>query len=118
MIEYLPILIYIVIVLGLAALILTLTTILGPKKTNALKELPFETGNLPTKGSAREGFPFQYYVVAILFVVFDIEIAFLYPWAVKFKSLGMFGFIEMMVFLTILLAGWYYIIKRGILEWK
>lgn len=118
MIEYIPILLYIVIVSGLAALILTLTTVLGPRKTNPVKELPFETGNIPTPGDAREGFPFHYYLVAILFVVFDIEIAFLYPWAVKFGSLGMFGLVEMLVFLTILFVGWYYIIKRGILEWK
>jgi len=118
LIEYIPILLYMIIVGGLAALILTLTTVLGPKKTNPVKELPFETGNLPTPGDARQGFPFQYYLVAILFVVFDVEIAFLYPWAVKFRQLGMFGLIEMLIFISILFVGWFYIIKRGILEWK
>ena len=118
MTEYIPILLYVIIVGGLAALILTLTTVLGPKKTNPLKELPFETGNFPTAGTAHEGFPFHYYLVAILFVVFDIEIAFLYPWAVKFRELGLFGLVEMLVFLSILFVGWYYIIKRGIIEWK
>ena len=105
MIEYIPILIYMIIVAGLAALILTLTTVLGPKKTNPTKELPFETGSLPTPGNARQGFPFHYYLVAILFVVFDVEIAFLYPWAVKFKELGVFGLVEMLVFLAILFVG-------------
>jgi len=118
MTDYIGILLLIVIGAGLAALILALTTILGAKKTNPDKELPFETGNLPTPGGAHQRFPVHFYLVAILFVVFDVEIAFLYPWAVNFKKLGMFGLVEMFVFLAILLLGWYFVIKRGVLDWK
>lgn len=118
MTSYIGVLLLIVIGGGLAALILFLSTVLGPKSTNPDKELPFETGNLPTPGGARQSFPVHFYLVAILFVVFDVEIAFLYPWAVTFKKFGLFGLVEMFVFLAILLVGWYYIIKRGVLDWK
>ena len=97
---------------------LLLTSLVGPKRTNPVKELPFETGNLPTPGDARERFPVHFFLVAILFVVFDVEIAFLYPWAVKFRELGMFGLIEMLVFIAILGFGWFFVIRRGILDWK
>ena len=116
--NYIGVLLLIVIGAGLTALILALTTILGPKRTNEVKELPFETGNLPTPGGAHQRFPVHFYLVAILFVVFDVEIAFLYPWAVNFKHFGMFGLVEMLVFLAILLVGWYFVIKRGVLDWK
>lgn len=118
MTEYIGVLLLIIIGAGLAALILALSTFLGPKKTNPDKELPFETGNLPTPGGAHQRFPVHFYLVAILFVVFDVEIAFLYPWAVNFKKLGLFGLIEMFVFLAILLVGWFFVIKRGVLNWK
>ena len=118
MADYIPILFLIIIVAGLTAVMLALTTLVGPKRTNPVKELPFETGNLPTPGSAREPFHVHFYLVAILFVVFDVEIAFLYPWAVKFQDLGMFGLVEMFVFLGILMLGWYYTIRRGVLGWQ
>lgn len=118
MTDYIGVLLLIVVGAGLTAVILALTSILGPKKTNPVKELPFETGNLPTPGGAHQRFPVHFYLVAILFVVFDVEIAFLYPWAVNFKKLGLFGLVEMGVFLAILLVGWFFIIKRGVLEWK
>lgn len=118
MIDFLPVLFFMMVVIGLAVVMLLMTTFIGPKKTNPDKELPFETGNLPTPGNAREPFPVHYYLVAILFVVFDVEIAFLYPWAVQFKMLGLFGLIEMLVFLLILFVGWLFIIRRGVLEWK
>ena len=116
--SYIPVLLFLVITAGLAALILFLATVLGPKRTNPVKELPFETGNLPTPGSARAQYPVHFYLVAILFVVFDLEIAFLYPWAVRYKMLGWFGFVEMLIFLAILFVGWVFIIKRGVLGWK
>ncbi len=116
--EYLGILLLIVMAGGLGALILTLTSIIGPKRTNPAKELPFETGNLPTPGGTLQRFPVHFYLVAILFVVFDVEIAFLYPWAVIFKKLGVFGLIEMLVFVAILALGLVFVIKRGVLEWK
>ncbi len=118
MVSFIPVLLLIVIVAGLAAVMLAMTTWLGPKRTNPDKELPFETGNLPTPGGAHERFPIHFYLVAILFVVFDVEIAFLYPWAVQFRQLGMFGLIEMLVFLFILMVGWLYIIRRGVIGWR
>jgi NADH-quinone oxidoreductase subunit A len=117
-IDYFPVLLLMVIVAFMAAALLAITTFIGPKRTNPDKELPFETGNLPTPGNARAQFSVHYYLVAILFVVFDVEVAFLYPWAVQFKQLGLFGLIEMLVFLFILFIGWLFIIRRGVLEWK
>ena len=118
MIDYLPILFLMFFVMVVAAALLALTTLVGPKKSNPDKELPFETGNLPTPGNARAQFPVHYYLIAILFVVFDVEIAFMYPWAVQFNKLGLFGLIEMLVFISILFAGWFFIVRRGVLEWK
>jgi len=118
MANYVPVLFLMVIVSLMTAGILALTTFIGPKRTNPDKELPFETGNLPTPGSARTPFPVHFYLVAILFVVFDVEIAFLYPWAVQFKHLGLFGLVEMVIFLFILFVGWIYIVRRGVLGWK
>jgi NADH-quinone oxidoreductase subunit A len=116
--NYIPVLIFAVVALGLTGVMLAMVIFLGPKRTNPTKELPFETGNLPTPGDARNPFPVHFYLMAILFVVFDIEIAFMYPWAVQFKKLGMFGLIEMLIFAGILMFGWFYIIKRGVLGWK
>ncbi len=118
MIDYIPVLLLMGIVAFMAAALLAITTFIGPKRTNPDKELPFETGNLPTPGTARAPFSVHYYLVAILFVIFDVEVAFLYPWAVQFKQLGLFGLIEMLVFLFILFIGWLFIIRRGVLEWR
>lgn len=116
--NYLSVLYLLVILGGMTVALLALTTFVGPKRTNPDKELPFETGNLPSPGEARDRIPIHYYLVAILFVVFDVEIAFLYPWAVQFKQLGLFGLVEMLVFIIILGFGWFFIIRRGILGWK
>lgn len=118
MTSYVPILFLMILVSVVAVGLLALTTFVGPKRTNPDKELPFETGNLPSPGTARAQFSVHFFLVAILFVVFDVEIAFLYPWAVKFNQLGLFGFVEMLVFLGILFVGWFYIIRRGVLEWN
>ncbi|MDP8240551.1 MAG: NADH-quinone oxidoreductase subunit A [Candidatus Hatepunaea meridiana] len=116
--NYIPVLIFMFVALGLTGLMMAMVIFLGPKRTNPAKEEPFETGNPPTQGDARARFPVHFYLVAILFVVFDIEIAFMYPWAVQFKQLGMLGLVEMFVFVFILMFGWFYIIKRGVLGWK
>jgi NADH-quinone oxidoreductase subunit A len=103
---------------GLLAVVMILaTTYLGPKKPSKIKDEAFECGS-PTSGPARSRFPVKFYVVAILFIIFDIEVAFLYPWAVLFRSLGMLGFIEMLFFVLILLFGLIYAWKRGALEWE
>ncbi len=121
--EFLGVLLLLLIAAGLTVIILLLTVYLGPKRTNPQKELQFETGNPPSPGSARERFPVHFYIIAILFVIFDIEIVFLYPWAIILKDLGKtglitMGLIEMGIFLLILTFGWYYILKREILKWQ
>jgi NADH-quinone oxidoreductase subunit A len=108
-------------VLGLAGLLAfiipQLTTRLGPKSVNDIKSAAFECGNDPI-GSARQRFAVKFYVVALLFIVFDIEAVFLYPWAVNFKALGWFGYTTMVVFAFTLLMGLIYVWKKGALEWE
>ncbi|MFH0999178.1 MAG: NADH-quinone oxidoreductase subunit A [Pseudomonadota bacterium] len=93
------------------------TTLIGPKKRFADKMEPFECGESPIV-SPKLRFSIKFYMIALFFVIFDIEAVFLYPWAVLFRELGMFGFVEMMVFLVILGVGLVYVWKRGALEWE
>ncbi len=115
--AYLPI----VLMLGLGVIAgLVFTNInrwIGPKHPTEEKLSTYESGMEPVK-TARERFSVKYYLVAMLFIIFDIEIVFMYPWAVKFKELGVAGFVEMLVFIAILLVGYLYIIKKGALEWR
>jgi NADH-quinone oxidoreductase subunit A len=115
--AYLPI----VLMLGLGAIAgIVFTNInrwIGPKHPSEEKLSTYESGMEPVK-TARERFSVKFYLVAMLFIVFDIEIVFMYPWAVKFQELGIAGFVEMMVFIAILLVGYLYIIKKGALEWR
>ncbi len=115
--AYLPI----VLMLGLGVIAgIVFTNInrwIGPKRPSEEKLSTYESGMEPVK-TARERFSVKYYLVATLFIVFDIEIVFMYPWAVMFKELGFAGFIEMLVFIAILLVGYLYIIKKGALEWR
>jgi NADH-quinone oxidoreductase subunit A len=89
---------------------------IGPKKPSDEKLSTYESGMEPVK-TARERFSVKFYLVAMLFIVFDIEIVFMYPWAVKFKELGLFGFVEMIVFIVILLVGFLYVWRKGALKW-
>jgi len=91
--------------------------LVGEKKPSAVKLAPYECG-MPPVGTARERLSVKFYIIAMLFILFDIECVFLYPWAVVFKKLGMFGFIEMGVFIAILLVGYIYVWKKGALEWE
>jgi NADH-quinone oxidoreductase subunit A len=88
----------------------------GPKSTNPAKAEPFESGN-PPKGDARIRFSVQFYLVAMLFLIFDLEVVFLYPWAIYFRSLGLFGLVQMGIFLIILTIGYVYVWKKGALDW-
>ncbi|MFQ5849193.1 MAG: NADH-quinone oxidoreductase subunit A [Candidatus Binatia bacterium] len=97
--------------------LLLIAQTVGPKKLNPIKAEPFESGN-PPKGDARIRFPVKFYVVAMLFLIFDIEVVFLYPWAILFRRLGLFGLVEMGIFLSILLIGFIYVWKKGALEWE
>lgn len=89
---------------------------LGPKNPNEQKLSTYESGMEPVK-TARERVSVKYYLVAMLFILFDIEVVFLYPWAVNFRALGMFGFVEMFVFISILMLGYVYLLKKGALQW-
>lgn len=115
--PYLPL----AVVLGLAGLLAMLipaiTSRLGPKSVTEIKSAAFECGSDPI-GSARQRFAVKFYVVALLFIVFDVEAVFLYPWAVNFKALGWFGYGTMLVFAATLVAGLVYIWKKGALSWE
>jgi NADH-quinone oxidoreductase subunit A len=115
--NYLPVLIFIVIGLGLGTLMIFAGSILGPHRPDSEKQSPYECGFEAFEDS-RMKFDVRYYLVAILFIIFDLEIAFLFPWAVVLDEIGMFGFLAMMVFLAILVVGFIYEWKKGALEWE
>jgi len=113
--DYLPIAILMILGLGLALFLVYLSHVLGPRRENRWKREVFECGSEPVS-DARSRFSVKFYLVAILFILFDIELAFLFPWAVVFRRLGIAGFSYMMVFLAVLVAGFVYVWKRGALE--
>lgn len=115
--PYLPIAVVLALAGGMAAVIPVLAGILGPKSLTTTKAEAFEGGNAPM-GSARQRFAVKFYVVALLFIVFDVEAVFLYPWAVNFKALGWFGYATMAVFASTLVAALAYIWKKGALDWE
>ncbi len=115
--EYLPILIQFIVALGFVVAVMVATHLLGPKRKSKLKLESFECG-IESKGNARIPFSIKYFLVAILFVLFDVEVIFMYPWAVNFKELGVIGLIEMFTFMAVFLIGFFYIIKKGALKWE
>lgn len=115
--EYLPILIYLVLALGITLLVLFVNRLLGPSRPQPAKQLAYESGIKPSS-DARARFHIRYYLIAMIFLVFDLEIAFIYPWAVIYRGLGWAGFAEMMLFLGILVVGLVYAWKRGALQWE
>lgn len=115
--AYLPILLLVIFAMLFGIGSLVVSSLIGPKKPTPLKLSPYECGCEPV-GSARERFSVRFYLVAMLFILFDIEAVFLYPWSILFKRLGIFGLIEMGVFIAILLVGYVYIWKKGALEWE
>jgi len=114
--NYLPILLYIGIGVAFGAVALLVGSFVRPSRPYRAKQAPYESGS-PLFSDARIQFPMRYYIIAMLFVIFDIEVIFMIPWAVRFQSLGLLGLIEMLVFLSILLAGFWYAWKKGALEW-
>jgi len=114
--RYLPLLIHVVIVFALAAVIVILSQVVGRHHYSRAKFQPYECGMAPV-GDARERFSVKFYMVAMLFILFDVEAVFLYPWAILLKELKMFGFWEMLVYIGVLLAGFFYIWKKGVLDW-
>ena len=115
--DYLPIFIQFLVAVGFVATTMVVTHILGPKRKSKIKNETFECG-IEVHGNARTPFSVKYFLVAILFVLFDVEVIFMYPWAVNFKSLGTTGMIEMLIFMALLLTGFFYIIKKGALKWE
>ncbi len=115
--DYFPILIQLLVAMGFVVVTLLATHFLGPKLSGKRKDASFECG-LDAVGNARSPFSIRYFMTAILFVLFDVEIIFMYPWAVNFKKLGWFGFVEMFIFLSLLMAGFYYVLLKGVLKWE
>lgn len=115
--DYLPIFIQFLVAAGFVVTTMLATHLLGPKRKSKIKLETFECG-IESQGNARVPFSVKYFLVAILFVLFDVEVIFMYPWAVNFKSLGIQGLIEMLIFMALLLTGFFYIIKKGALKWE
>ena len=115
--NYIAVLIFIVIGLGLGAVMIMAGAVPGPHRPDSEKQSPYECGFEAFEDS-RMKFDVRYYLVAILFIIFDLEIAFLFPWAVVLNEIGMFGFLAMMVFLAILVVGFIYEWRKGALEWE
>ena len=114
--DYLPIAVLLVISTILAFLVVGIGHLFGPKRPTPRKLAPYESGMRPI-GPAMRRMPVRFYLVAVLFILFDIEVIFFLPWAVTFRQLGVFGFIEMLVFIGVLLVGYVWIWRRGALEW-
>ncbi|MGH2665930.1 NADH-quinone oxidoreductase subunit A [Flavobacterium sp.] len=115
--DYIPILMQLGLAVGFVALTIFGSSLLGPKRSSENKDKNFESG-IESIGNARIPFSVKYFLVAILFVLFDVEVIFLYPWAINFKDLGMEGMIKMVIFMSLLLIGFFYIIKKKALEWE
>jgi NADH-quinone oxidoreductase subunit A len=114
--NYLPILIFLVVAAGMGGVLITLGFLLGPHRPDAEKNSPYECGFEAFEDS-RMKFDVRYYLVAIVFILFDLEIAFLFPWAVSLEAIGKYGLGSMLVFLAILVVGFVYEWKKGALEW-
>jgi NADH-quinone oxidoreductase subunit A len=115
--EYLPTLLFLIVATGIGIALIVVGNVLGPKRPGADKLSPYECG-FEAFEDARMRFDVRYYLVAILFIVFDLEIAFVFPWALVFCELGVFGLVEMGVFLSLLVIGFIYVWKKGALEWE
>ena len=114
---YLPILVMVVIAGAFSVIALTASALLGPRRYNKAKDEPYESGILPF-GDAKRRFPVQFYVIAVLFILFDVEVILMYPWAVSARKLGVFGLVEMAIFLVILLVGFVYAWKNDTFKWQ
>jgi NADH-quinone oxidoreductase subunit A len=115
--DYIPILMQLILSIVFVVGIIFASSFLGPSRKSEIKDQNFECG-IEAIGNARIPFSVKFFVVAILFVLFDIEVVFLYPWAVNFKELGLDGMFKMLVFMSLLLVGFFYIIKKKALEWE
>lgn len=117
LLDYLPIAILIALSTGLTILVVIIGHLFGPKLPSKRKSAPYESGMRPI-GEGTRRMPVRFYLFAVLFILFDIEVVFFLPWAVTFRQLGLFGLVEMFVFIVILLVGYVYAWKKGALEWE
>jgi NADH-quinone oxidoreductase subunit A len=117
MLEYVAIGLMIVLSTLVALIAIGLGVLFGPKKDSAAKSMPYESGMNPY-GEGTRRMPIRFYLVAVLFILFDIEVIFFLPWAITFRQLGLFGLLEMIIFIVILLVGYVYAWKKGALEWE
>jgi NADH-quinone oxidoreductase subunit A len=115
--TYFPVLIQILIAIAVAGGMIGASALLGQHVRDAVKFSPYESGMKPV-GNARERFSVKFYLVAMVFILFDVEAIFLYPWAVVYRELKLFGFFEMLLFILIVLCGYFYIWKKGVLDWS
>jgi NADH-quinone oxidoreductase subunit A len=117
MLEYVAIGLMVVLATLIALIAIGLGTLFGPRKQSAAKAMPYESGMIPI-GEGTRRMPVRFYLIAVLFILFDIEVVFFLPWAIVFRQLGLFGLIEMAIFIVILLVGYVYAWKKGALEWE
>jgi NADH-quinone oxidoreductase subunit A len=123
LLAYLPILIGVIVATGLGLAILLLNSFFGPRRPNRVKGEPFECGNPPV-GPARDRFNVKFYLVALVFLIFDVEVVFMLPWAVRYRSLiadpamGIMALVEALIFVAVLAVGLLYVWKRGVLDWN
>ena len=117
MLEYVAIALMIVLATLVALIAIGMGNLFGPRKKSAVKSMPYESG-MPPIGEGTRRMPVRFYLIAVLFILFDIEVIFFLPWAIVFRQLGWFGLIEMFIFIAILLVGYVYAWKKGALEWE
>ena len=117
LLHYIPVLLLVGAAIFFACFAVTASALLGPRRDDQTKAAPYECG-MPTLGPTHQAVPIKYYIIAMLFLVFDLEVVFLYPWAVVFRELKVAGFVEMMIFVFILLVGFIYVWKKGALNWE
>lgn len=115
--TYFPVLIQILLAIAVAGGMIGASALLGRRMRDVVKSTPYESGMTPV-GNAKERFSVKFYLVAMVFILFDIEAIFLYPWAVVYRELKLFAFFEMLVFVVLVLCGFYYIWKKGVLDWS
>jgi NADH-quinone oxidoreductase subunit A len=114
--TWFPVFLQILIAIAVAGAMIGLSALLGRRVRDPIKSMPYESGMLPI-GNARGRFSVRFYLVAMVFILFDIEAIFLYPWAVVYRHLKLFGFFEMLIFIGLVLCGFFYIWKKGVLNW-
>jgi len=117
LIDYMPLIILLTFATGLALIVIVLGALFGPRRPSKRKSAPYESGMVPY-GPGTRRLSVRYYLVAVLFILFDIETVFFLPWAVVFRQLGIFGLIEMLIFIGVLIIGLVYAWKKGALEWE